>query len=287
LEIKPPPGSCSWIHQRFIKPLNQNTWVVQSENPVGIYVASQVVQDEPKVEKVQLPKNTQVIVVAAPKADRQGGYYYPIQSPDNEPRYIPANAINTTQVTAVSSPAPRPGGAVAQVSNNVQASGSFADLFGKGDAAERLGKVAEARGFFEAAKKATNNAAEQKQCDARILRLQQNSSGWQLAGGPNRPVAGTTALYTANAPKVRELVPGQRQWSEWGVLEKSGLPPVDGQEVYRLTVNGQAYAYATAQPGYTLSSYVGQYLTLYGMVSASPDPSTRVLRISVQHVSKR
>jgi hypothetical protein len=247
VEIKPPQGSCSWIHQRFIKqvPGSKNAWVVTANRPVGIFVASQVVADEPKVEKVQLPKDTQVIVVAQPVPDRQGGYYYPIQSPDNEPRYIPANAIKLTAVTRLEQTTSRPGSGVAQVSNNVPANSNTAP--------------------------AKNTAP---------------TNNWSVtAGGSNRTVAGTTALYTRNDTAVRQLVPGQRQWSEWGTLEKTTLPPIDGQEVFRLKVNGQPYAYATAQPGYTLSNYVGQYLTLYGLVSASPDDSIRVMRISVQHVS--
>ncbi len=289
IKIKPPQGSFSWIHQRFITPANADakTWLVRSENPVGIYVGSQVVQDEPKVERVQLPKGTQVIVLAAPKGDKQGGYYYPIQSPDTEPRFIPANAINKTQITRVSPATPGPGGTVAQVSNTVPAAGKFAELFGNADACQRAGRIADAKAYFELAKKATNNPSDQRQCDLRISKLQPDAGGWQLPGGPNRTVTGTKALYTANAPKVRELVIGQRQWSEWGTLEKSGLPPIDGQEVFRLTVNGQAYAYVTAQPGYTLSSYVGRYLTLYGSVAAWPDPAVRVPRVSVQHVSIR
>jgi hypothetical protein len=292
LEIKPPQGSFSWVHQRFIKKqISGNTWVVDAEGPVGIYVGSRRVPDEPKVERVQLSKGTQVVVLDAPMPGKSGGYYYPIASPENEPRYIPANAINKTQVTFGGPTASRPGG-VAQVSNTVPAaaaSSSYADLFARADAAERLGKKADAKALFEAAQRATNDPQEKLRCANRIDSLQRGNTavagGWNI-GGPNRPVAGTTALYTATKPSPRALVPGQRQWSEWGVLKKTSLPPIDGQEVYRLEVNGVPYAYATAQPGFTLSSYAGRYLTLYGMVSSSPpDDAMRVMRISVQHVS--
>jgi hypothetical protein len=290
LEIKPPRGSFSWIPQRFIqKQISGNTWVVAAEVPVGIYVGSQVVQDEPKVEKVQLSKGTQVIVLDSPKPGKSGGYYYPIESPENEPRYIPADSINKAQVTVGSPQSSRPG-AVAQVSNTVPAAAnSYADLFARADAAERLGKNADAKALFEAAQRATNDPGNKVRCANRIDALVKGNTaaagGWNL-GGPNRTVAGTTALYTSNATSPRALVPGQRQWTEWGILKKTTLPPIDGQEVYRLEVNGQPYAYATAQPGFTLGSYVNRFITLYGLVSTSPpDDAMRVMRINVQHVS--
>jgi hypothetical protein len=292
LEIKPPQGSFSWIHQRFIqKQLNGNTWVVVADGPVGIYVGSRRVPDEPKVERVQLSKGAQVIVLEAPMPGKSGGYYYPIQSPENEPRYIPANAINNKALVSLGvSSATRPG-VVAQVSNTVPAAaaaGTFADLFARADAAERLGKTAEAKSLFEAAQRATNDPNEKLRCANRIDYLQRagtaTAGGWNIGGGPNRPVAGTTALYTTNQPS-RALVPGQRQWTDWGILKKTSLPPIDGQEVYRLEVNNQPIAYATAQPGFTLSNYAGRFLTLYGLVTASSDDTVRLMRISVQHVS--
>jgi hypothetical protein len=292
VEIKPPQGSFSWIHQRFLRNLNDKTWVVNSTGPVGIYVGSGCVNDEPRVEKTQLPNNTQVIVLSPPAPSKLGGYYYPIQSPDTEPRYLPANAINLTKVSPAS-PAASPAGGVSQVSGKVPANGpaaagSYATLFAQADAAERLGDTAKAKSLFEAARKATTNPQEQVLCSNRIDYLQRNATAgaWSApGGGPNRPVTGTTALYAANQASSRALVPGQRQWTEWGILKKTNLPPVDGQEVFRLEVNGQPFAYATAQPGFTLSNYVGRYLTLYGLVSMSPDDSMRLMRVSVQHVS--
>jgi len=288
LEIKPPADSYSWIHQRYITPGNAQTktWIVTADGPVGIYVGSRTVGDEPRVERVQLTKGTQVIVIGTPMAGKLGGYYYPIQSPDTEPRFIPANAINQTAVTRADPVAARPVGGVAQVSNSVPAANSFVDLFTKADTAERSGRPAEAKALFESAKRATSRPEEQAQCDRRIATLSQGS-GWNISAGPNRTVAGTTALYTANTPKVRDLVPGQRQWTEWGVLKRTNFRAEDGQEMFRLEVNGQPYAYAVAQPGYTLSTYVGRMLTLYGLVSTSPDPSMGVMRLSVQHVSFR
>jgi hypothetical protein len=289
-EIKPPLGSFSWIHQRFLKNLSGPTFVVTGGGPVGIYVGSALAKEEPKVEKVQLPADTQVIVLSQPVPSKQGGYYYPIQSPDTEPRYIPANAINLTKVTPVSPAAPPSG--VAQVSSNVTApANSYNDLVTKADTAERLGETGKAKALYEAAQRATNDPQQKAYVASRLDSLQKSTAAnaWTApGGGPNRQVAGTTALYTTNkaASAARSLVPGQRQWTEWGTLQRTGLHAEDGQEIYRLLdVNGSPIAYATAQTGYTLSNYAGRFITLYGMVSASTDDALRLMRISVQHVS--
>src|SRR5262249_53434550 len=141
---------------------------------------------------------------------------------------------------------------------------------------------------YEAAQRATSDPQQKAYVASRLDSLQKSvaASAWTAPGGPNRQVAGTTALYNTNkAASARPLVPGQRQWTEWGTLQRTGLHAEDGQEIYRLDVKGEPVAYATAQPGYTLSNYAGRFITLYGMVSASTDDALRLMRISVQHVS--
>ena len=65
LAIKPPYNSFSWINNRFVERINQNTWVVRAHDDAAMPVlyGSEVVKDKPSVKSVEIKRGSQVVVI--------------------------------------------------------------------------------------------------------------------------------------------------------------------------------------------------------------------------------
>jgi hypothetical protein len=125
LAIKPPPGSFSWVNTLFLDDEPGLTRMVRGTD-VEVRVGSALSDDPPTVKSpVKLPRGTQVFLMDQNKAYDNDTVWLPILPPEQEVRYLPAEAIKSTpqvQQTVRSSPATpgsaSPPPATPPVSNN-------------------------------------------------------------------------------------------------------------------------------------------------------------------------
>jgi hypothetical protein len=118
LEIKPPPGSFSWIRGNDVKQIDTRYAVVN--NDAKVLPGSALVNQTPNREGIKLTAGTIVIIVD--KVLKMGDeVWIPIQPNPSEVRYIPTDAVQpATQVAVQNSPpdwtrqqtAPPPGNTV-------------------------------------------------------------------------------------------------------------------------------------------------------------------------------
>ena len=71
---------------------------------------------------------------------------------------------------------------------------------------------------------------------------------------------------------------GAAKWTNWGRLKKTAYKLQDGQPIFRLEEDRGGFTYAVAAPGYSLETYEGKTVTLYG--PAPPAPAARVPEIT-------
>jgi hypothetical protein len=113
LEIQPPRGSFSWINSRFIQKCANPTYgIVVSEAPVSIAPGSSLFKQAPNVLQAKLSRGAQVVIVGEP-LQSETGVWLPIQPPEGEVRYLPAQAVQPS----VSGPGPVPAAAPGQLTS--------------------------------------------------------------------------------------------------------------------------------------------------------------------------
>lgn len=103
LEIKPPPGSFSWIDAKHVKQANPHIGVVQVES-APVLVGSSLLNRKPDVEKAPGFAAGYLVTVVDKPLVTDGVTWLPIQPHPKEVRYVPAEAVRPAQV-ASNSPA--------------------------------------------------------------------------------------------------------------------------------------------------------------------------------------
>jgi hypothetical protein len=280
LEIKPPPGSFSWVNSAYLEQQKDHIAIVKegTENTptVPVLVGSTVLDRKPDVEALKLKRGTMVVIVGQPmQAD--GGSWVPIEPTPQEVRYIPEDAVKgSTEIpVAAAGPGPQgagPGGGPASVSPSQ-------GVINQADRAFQSRDYAQARQLYETALRQSADANERSYCYGRLSELEK-TLGQQVAASP---AGKTTSLYnTGPAPGV---TPGGPQWSSWGRLRKTTFQK-DGRPMYVLeSTKGEPLLYATTSPNLTLESYVNRDVCLYGQITYSSDQYYRNNTMTVTHVA--
>jgi uncharacterized protein YraI len=106
LEIKPPPGSFSWIDSKSVRLANDKTGVIDvpTGTSVPVRVGSSLINKEPTVTKTPGFVAGHIVTVVDKSLTTGGVTWLPVQPHPKEVRYIPADAVRPAQV-ATNSPA--------------------------------------------------------------------------------------------------------------------------------------------------------------------------------------
>jgi hypothetical protein len=115
-----------------------------------------------------------------------------------------------------------------------------------------------------------------------------NGGGWQPIGQNQAAKPGsTTTLYGSTPPAHNPLPPSSPpQWSVWGTLRKAAFKKYGTMDVFVLeNSRGQPLLYVTAQPGFSLNSYVNRTVSLYGGVNYYSDDYIRTYFMTATHVA--
>jgi hypothetical protein len=297
LAIKPPRGSFSWINKRFVQESDKDTKigiVVTDENtPVPVLVGSSETKEQPSKEGTRAKRGSQVILLGTPNYT-DNGVWLPIQPQPGEVRYIPESAVQPSTLAPpmasgyINPTAPRTSGAPGTpVVAPVTAAGAA-------DPNEDLRRILQQRASAE-----TDPARRQKILDL-LASLPAPSAGVQLPGHPGNVVAtaniggpgaaGTMSLYaTANGAAAQPSITGTAaHWTDfYGELRRTAFRETDGRQVYALVdAQGRSRMYAVALPNFSLDTYVGRRVALYGPVAYhQDDPCLRADIMTVSHVA--
>jgi hypothetical protein len=310
LEIKPPPGSFSWVNSRFIKKSEQNPKIglvaVSEGETVPVLQGSTVYGGEPNIESTKLERGALVIILEdTPNyAATAGASLVRIEATAAEVRYIPASCVDRS---AVVQRAPGGGGPQTGSGGPGPAGGP-----GQGDElmqqAQRLYAQALADPRLDEPRRQQVLAAlKQAQDIMRAAGTPGGTAAPQMPGNPNNVAAApnspptrlvsqqgasgqNTTLYNAHPPAAPKptLVPGQAQvkWSSWGTLRKAAFKDESGRPMYVLTdAKGYPLLYAVPEPGKTLDPYVDKMVALYGSAVYRSDEYIRNEFMTVSFVA--
>jgi hypothetical protein len=95
LAVKPPPGSFSYIDQRFVEKHKQDrVWVVHREAGAPVLIGSRLKNDMPTVRGPTARFGTQVVAIGESYPDPRGDTrWLPILPPPSEVRFLRADAV--------------------------------------------------------------------------------------------------------------------------------------------------------------------------------------------------
>lgn len=290
LEIKPPPGSFSWIRARFVQRKEKNIGIVvcDEETPEPIRTGSALTDKKPDVERWKLKRGTFVLILDEP-FQSDGESWYPIAPTPEEVRYIPAEAVkgSTKESMPENSPA------------------TAATLIAQANAALQGQSLATAKQLYHQAAAQTQNYHEQIYCQQKINQIDDlNKSGSSLLqpGHPQylasknnvAPVqfATQTKTYYPTPPATlapgaipNSLVTGKTEWSSWGKLRRTNFF-YNGQRMYSLVDSkDRTLIYAVTTPNLTLENYVGRIMCLYGTYGYRSDAYLRAHYMNVAYVA--
>ncbi len=269
LAIKPPPGSFSWINDHFIERHGRSAVVLGAKTPVR--VGSSLTDIEPTVERVQLERGAQVVIIG--EALYKDGIWWPIEPPPQEYRYIPRDAVKmTTAVETVVSASPAPGTPSSVPGAPVPGGDS---LFTQAEQAERAGDYSRAVDLYRQQAQQTTDHDLQVRCLNRIQFIQTGNHA-ALTAPPvdNRltpvPPSSPTAVY----PAPRPAAPSGSQTSGPGRLRRVPFT-IDGRPAYALVDSAERLLmYVTAVPGLNLELLMNQAVELYGTLVYRADLRT-------------
>jgi hypothetical protein len=249
LEIAPPAGSFSWISDRFMQPLPGNKMgYVFSETAAPVLAGSERA-NTPTVIAGKVPHGSTVVIVGPPRSD-VSGVWYPIAPHPTEVRYIPSEAVKSTQLAAANPQSVR-GATVPTATPQPGHPGN----------AERPTPTYNGNGSWQPVGNANSNNT--------------NPTNATLTSY-NKPAASQPA---AAVPATTN------QWSVYGVLRKTAIKK-DGQSMYVLENRyGQPILYVTAQPGFHLNPYVGHTVSLFGPISYRIDEYMRMYYMTALYVN--
>jgi hypothetical protein len=311
LAIAPPPGSFSWINNRFIERMG-NIAVVRGEK-VPILVGSSLTNQKPTVQQTTLLRGTQVVILGEPLVDDEGKWW-PIQPHASEVRYVPRESIKSAGVETVLAnrpsdvpPPPPPPGTPPPA-----AAASGDPLWQQAQQLELAGNIPEAIRLYEQLARQTSDHNLSLSASNRAQFLRDGKRGSVPAGYQPRPSeatygrlvptpAGTQTSYQPNyqraashycyvkensaplagaaggaAPPPTPAVP---QRAGPGRLYKAGFI-VDGKQAYVLEVTGRPRLYVTGAAGVNLEPYVNRIVDLYGPIVYRGDLRTNYMTAS-------
>ncbi|MBI1829833.1 MAG: hypothetical protein HYR84_00115 [Planctomycetes bacterium] len=273
LEIKPPPGSFSWVNAKYVKQVDARHGFVDCDpaRPVSVLPGSSLVNQEPNRESMKLTAGTVVVIVAQPLAVN-GETWLPIQPHPSEVRYLPAEAV---KAAAVITPQPTNGPPNWTLSPNGY---SGNNVLAEAEKALTANDIGRARQLFQVV---ANNATDQNQKVYALNRLDALS---------RTPVNATTTSLSPAAPApaaAANLVTLQpAAWSVYGRLRDTKLLSENGQPLYALEDGlGKTAAYVTNQPGKSLQAYVGRTVAVFGPTMYRPDSAVRMQFVVATHVA--
>jgi hypothetical protein len=291
--IKPPRGSYSWINQRFVEIMVPGTGKVVADAPVPVLVGSSETNERPTRESAKAARGSQVIILDKPNYT-DSGVWLPIVPQPGEVRYIPEGAVFAG------------GGAQGVAANYGHPPAPQASPPGTpvvAPVSTREDPREEQRRYLQKAAEVEHDPARRQQILQLLANLPASPGAAQTPGHPANaatpattggPAAapggtgqanpGNTSLYANQAPAGP---PAAARWSEYGELRRTAFREPDGRQVYALVDSrGRSLLYATPLPNFSLESYVGQQLALYGPITYHrDDPCLRADIMTVSHVA--
>lgn len=287
LAIRPPEGSFSYIHTRFLRHLSPDlpNHVVQLDGvEVGVYVGSEVVNKRPTVVGARLAKGTQVISRGKPLTDDQGTWM-PIEPPSREQRFVRATQVAKQMPTPGSEPAKPANAAVVKSTFTPAATPPSANpprtpvqLWQQAQDAERVGQLGEAIRLY--ALVGAEAAQTQPTLSAQALDRARFLQGGHQQYGAQVPATNTVqvgqpsvahvpvsrAAATAPPPQPPPPRGTPASWMRYrGVLRRAGRV-IEGQVTYALDEieTLRPVLYASSGTGVRLDAYLNQVVELWG-----------------------
>jgi uncharacterized protein YraI len=280
LEIKPPPGSFSWVNQTYLKVTGEHTGFILSGEEavpsVPVLAGSTTTNHQPDVEVNKLKRGHAVVILGAAATSKEGTWV-PIQPTEGEVRYLPADAIKGSPALPVAGAGrqvPIPASQAAQTVRQPT-------LREQADQAFEARDWNRARQLYEQAANQTSDYAEKSWCYQRLDQI--------VKSAPQQAPGNTTSLYRTSATGNANPPPGAGEpaaprWSTWGKLRKTTIKK-DTQPMYVLeNEQGQPLIYAITYPNLSLESYVGRLVCLYGSISYGNE-YVRTEYMTVSHVA--
>lgn len=296
LAVKPPPGSFSWICTRFLRALDQRTWLVvtHDETRVPVLVGSNLIDDKPTVEKAQLARGAQVIAAGPPaKPKGEQTTWLPIVPPPNEVRYVRADAVKrgtappplvaTQTVAPPLAPASAPPPAVPPAGlqwRTTPGTAAGEPLEQAALNAERAGNSAEAIRHYGQLVQQTRNEEVRLRALNRLQYLRdgpREAGNARLASAPAGPFSGVPAMTiqgrgSGPAPGQTASYPPPQanaaRRTERGCLRRTAFFMENGVPAFALhNSREELMMYVTAGPGVNLAAHANQAVDLEGTVA--------------------
>jgi hypothetical protein len=292
LAIQPPRGQVSWIKHVHLGPVPDQSQDTLPRNmrvhaePVAELAAGRPGLAKPlDVRRTRVPDGT-IVMVIGPKVEHAGSYWYPIEPPFNDFRYLrresveahgrlPSVSVRSPQQQPQGLPAVTqldrdkstlPGGATPAAMQQPMATPwpNHPDWL-QAEAAERDGD------FHRAEQLYLRLAAEMNQpggdpnlanlCYTRVHAAREKARNW------SRPKKTTELSSAAGTMAVSD----SSRWSASGTLRAAGFR-IDNQATFALVAgDGRVLAYAIAGPGVDLDRFRGYNVSLFGRFSTRPE----------------
>jgi hypothetical protein len=295
LVIHPPPGSFSWINNRFVQPVSPNyrNYVVTYDgHDVPVLIGSSLKTDRPTKIGVKLPRGAQVRVIGRGMADEEGTWL-PIEAPEGEVRYLRKEAV----AKPVS-----PAQTVSAAKASVQPPDGDT-LWRDAEKADRGGRLADAIRLYKLAGDAnlSVNPSRADEAYRRAHWIEQANSSTNAPGGSfyypdgrTPPIIASITPYSLPVHPVGTNViqpiggaaPGMVQGqlvsaqavstpTQAVCYEKGHLQRAFKNEVTRryhlLDKNGQPFRLVMAGPGVDLTRFEGHDVELWGNLTYDKD----------------
>jgi hypothetical protein len=253
LAITPPPGSFSWVQERFFKRLDPNGPEAQIlQDGVEVRLGSSVVDRKPDVVQARLPRGTVVVILNGRRAyEDDTGFWVMIQPPAREVRFIPASAVQAVGPVQTVSSAPPPAGSPISPPSGAPAGAAQPSEINPGalhstepapvedplwlqaKQAEKEGKYAEAKSLYLQLAKQTSDHNLCIRCYNHIHFMESRiqgatpgtfsttSSVHPVAAGDNRLVPTPTILYP---PVAKPPAAASQATSQYTYIRETAAP---------------------------------------------------------------
>lgn len=294
LAIQSPRGQVSWINHKYLAPIEgqpadaiPRNAIVTAEPEAEIAYGRPGATQPLDVRRTKVPDQTVVLIIGK-KVEFGGSFWWPIEPPEGDYRYIPKSAVRfirgqANQGFVVRSPTPEPaapstGGTpvTASIPNKSSVSlsgGKPADwpnhpLWLQAEQAERNGDYAKAESLY------LRLAAEMNQTggDADLANLcytRVHSVREKMRQGRNGNPQVTESARRGDTGSGRST--SSSEWIGPGSLRPAGFK-IEGRTTYALVnAQGKVIVYALPGPGVDLDRYRGTEVELYGNMSNPGD----------------
>ena len=310
LAIQPPRGQVSWIKHVHLGPVPDQArdalprnMLVHAEPVAEIASGRSGLAKPLDIRRTRVPDGT-IVMVIGPKVEHAGSYWYPIEPPYNDFRYLRRETVEPygrMQNVAVRSPQPdprtlppvsqldssnSPGGTTMPITTAVNNPGPANwpnhPLWLEAEAAERQ------REYFRAEQLYLKLATEMNQpggnpdlanlCYTRIHSTREKARSQQRSVNTLGP--SSSAASRSQSAEAR--------WSSSGTLRAAGFR-IDNQTTFALvTSDGRVLAYALSGPGVELDRFRGYDVDLYGVFSTRPElRGTDLIMVQQVRLSRR